>query len=468
MAQKTPSANLPTLHSTVQGLIRDSRDGLLQKLHNLGPDQFELYFERRTSTSIDVKDKTVDSLTRAEDIGLSIRFLKDKRMGFSFTTSLHPEAIDRAIQAAASMAQVLPEDELQQLQSFSNFVYPAVDQWDAKGIERPLDHKIELARKLEAACRSADARITGIRKASVSEVLGEAALVDSNGEILHHHQTLFTAGITCKSEQGGESQVGHEFEFSNDLDTLDTQKVGLQAAKLATELLGAKQPASMQCPAVFRNSVVAELLDFLSSSFSAEAIDKGQSIFCAEAGAAKFGERLFSERITLCDDGLLPGGYATGPFDGEGVPSQRTTLVDGGFLQAALYNTYYARKADKPPTGNSSRGIKSPPTIATTNFFMQPGKKTPEQLLQGIKKGVLITDLMAMHTANPVTGDFSLGASGILIENERLTQPVRGFAVAGNVLELLRRTTEIGSDLRFFGGTGAPSIRVSEISVGGC
>ena len=218
----------------------------------------------------------------------------------------------------------------------------------------------------------------------------------------------------------------------------------------------------MQCPAILRNSVVAELVEFLSSSFSAEQIDKGRSML-----AGKIGQRLFSEHVTLVDDGLLAGGFATSPFDGEGIPSTKTRLVDGGMVAGALYDCYYARKLGADPTGSSVRGIKSPPSIGFSNLYMEPGRHAPERLLDGISKGILITDLMGLHTANPVTGDFSLGASGILIENGKLTRPCRGFAVAGNVLELFRKMTDISSDLRFFGNVGAPSVRVSEISVGG-
>src|SRR6185437_1308109 len=179
------------------------------------------------------------------------------------------------------------------------------------------------------------------------------------------------------------------------------------------------------------------------------------------------GELVFSDQVTLVDDGLLSGGYGTSPFDGEGVPSRKTVLVDGGFIRGTLYDSYYARKAGTASSGNAQRGIKAPPSIGYNNLFLEPGKTGVTGLLDGISKGVLITNLMGLHTANPVTGDFSLGASGILIERGKLTTPVRGFAVAGNILDVFKKITDIGKDIRFFGSTGAPSIRVSEISVGG-
>ncbi len=434
----------------------------VRRLEQLNPDQFELYFERVTSTKIDAKDQLVDAITRAEDVGLAVRLLKDRRLGFSYTTSLEPEAIRAAVETAFEIAQVMPEDAYAGLQSFGSSVYPEVDTADARGPALPLARKIELAKSLEAACRSADRRVTGVRRATLGERLSEIHLVDSSGEHLQHRSTLYSASITCKAEQDGDSQTGSDFGFSNFLDGLDVAVVGRRAASFACEGLGATQPPTLNCPAVLRNSVVAELIEFLSPSFSAEQIDKGRSML-----AGKSGTLVFAEGVTLVDDGLLPGGYATAPFDAEGVPSRRTVLIDGGFVSGALYDGYYARKFGVEPTASAVRGIKSPPSIRFSNLSMRKGRVPASELVAGISSGVLITDLMGMHTANPVTGDFSLGASGILIEGGKLTRPVKGFAVAGNVLELFRKMTDIGDDLRFFGNVGAPSVRVSEIAVGG-
>jgi PmbA protein len=297
---------------------------------------------------------------------------------------------------------------------------------------------------------------------NIQEHKSDVHLVDSHGEHIHHQSTMYSASATCKAEAGGDSQMGGDYGFSTTLEGLDIGSVSLASARYATELLGAGQAPTMKCPAVLRNSVMAELVEFLSSSFSAEEIDKGRSML-----AGKQGQRIFSEQLKLIDDGLMPGGYGTAPFDGEGVPSRRKVLIDNGFVSGTLVDGYYGRKLGLEPTGNSGRGIKSPPSIDTTNLYIPAGPKTLEKLFDGISKGLLVTDLMGVHTANPVTGDFSLGASGILIENGKLTRPVRGFAVAGNVLEVFRRIVDTGNDLKFFGGVGAPSARVSEISVGG-
>jgi PmbA protein len=431
-------------------------------LEKLKPDQFELYLEHRTSTKIESKDQQVESLSRAEDVGLSIRVIKENRSGFSYTTSLERFAIEKAVESAIEVARFMPEDPDLAFHEFSSSAYPNVDAFDQTGLNVTMGEKVAIAKKLEQICRQSDPRIKNIRSAALSENHYEVHMLDSHGGDLQHGGTLFSASISCKAEQDGDSQMGHDFSFSNYLDQLKISDVGVLAAQRATELLGAKEAPTMSCPAVLRNSVVASLIDFISSSFSAEQILKGRSML-----AGKTGERLFSEHITLVDDGLLPGGYGTSPFDGEGVPCGKTILVDGGFIKGTLYDSYYAKKAGVHSTGNAQRSIKSPPSIGLNNLYLQAGRKDFDKLLDGISNGILITQLMGVHTANPVTGDFSLGASGILIEIGKLTRPVRGFAVAGNVLGVFKKVTDVGNDLRFFGSTGAPSVRISEISVGG-
>mgnify|MGYP000738835207 CR=1 FL=1 len=448
------------MHSHLQG-----HPGIIQAikhLERLNPDQFEIYYENRIATKIDSKDQKVDSLSRSEDVGISIRLIKDKKLGFSFTTSLDSQSIQNAIETASEIANWMPEDPYHSLHSFGSSVYPSVDNFDTQGLKVPLADKISLAKSLEDQCRKADPRITSVRLASVSENSTETFLIDSQGETVQHKNTVYTASVTCKAESQGDSQVGSEFSFSNYLDNLEINSVAQLSAQWAIELLGARTPPTLRCPAILRNSVVADLLEFLSDSFSAEQIDKGRSML-----AAKLGQMVFSEQVTLINDGLRPGGLGTTPFDAEGIPTRRVHLAENGFMAGILYDTYHARKKGETPTGSSVRGIKSPPSIGLSNFYMQAGRKSFHSLLDGISEGILITDLMGVHTANPVTGDFSLGASGIMIKNSKLTYPVRGFAVAGNILEVFRRMTDISNDIRFFGRIGAPSVRLSEISVGG-
>jgi PmbA protein len=273
---------------------------------------------------------------------------------------------------------------------------------------------------------------------------------------------MFSASLACKAEENGDAQMGYEYVFSPFLRKLDLAFCAKSGAESATELLGATKPASMKCPAVIRNDVVSDLLDFLAGSFAGDDIEKGKSLL-----QGKHGEKVFADFIDILDDGLLEGGLATRPFDAEGTASRTTKVVENGVFRGVLLDRKYAKRFKLAPTGNSSRGVKTPPGISTTNFYLKPGTRSLEDLIREVGDGILITNLMGVHTANAVTGNFSLGASGILIRGGKLAKPVKGFAVAGNVLHLFRDAKALGSDLRFFGATGAPSLLIPELAVSG-
>jgi len=322
--------------------------------------------------------------------------------------------------------------------------------------------KIEAAKKIEALCKSLDPRIKTIRSAGISETLSEAFLQNHEGNRLTSRSTYFGASISCKAEENGEGQMGGDARFSNFFSTLEVDACAKEAAHTATRLLGAKPLRSGKLPAVIERGIVADLIDFLASSFLGDEMEKGRSML-----QGKLGQKLFSEKVTLLDDGLLSKGYSTRRFDAEGSASQTTSLVDQGVFREILLDQTTARRMKMKSTGNSARSVKAPPSIATTNFYLRPGSSTFDELIESAHHGILITDLMGVHTANAITGDFSLGASGILIENGKLTRPVRGFAVAGNILQIFKTVATLGNDLRFYGGTGAPSILTPELAISG-
>lgn len=432
-------------------------------LEGMGLDQFEIYFERGTSTSLEVRGGEVEKLTQAEDAGLAFRIVRDGRLGFSFTTSLLPDAVERAIRDAFEISRFLPREEDRKLPSFGTAIYPSVDLLDKRGLDVPLAQKIEMAHALETRIKGADKRITQLRDCEFSESRSLVHLVDSEGDHLEHESSRFSLAARLKSEENGDAQSGHAYETACFLDRLDHDRLVRDAVRSATEGLNAKVAKSGAYPAIFRNDVVTELLGFLSESFSAEAILKQQSLLKTE----QLGKKLFAEKITLVDDGLYPEGVGSAPFDAEGIPCTTTTLVNEGFFANILCDSHYGAKLGRASTGAASRSLKSPPSIGVSNFYLKPGKPSFEKLVASTGEGILITGLMGLHTANPVTGDFSLGATGIMIRGGKLAEPVRGFAVAGNLLTLLKAVDEVACDLRFFGSVGAPSLRVPELSIGG-
>ncbi|MEG3070470.1 MAG: metallopeptidase TldD-related protein [Candidatus Syntrophopropionicum ammoniitolerans] len=192
-------------------------------------------------------------------------------------------------------------------------------------------------------------------------------------------------------------------------------------------------------------------MGIISSALTAEAVQKGRSLF-----AGKLGNRVAADVVTLIDDGTLEGGIGSAPFDGEGVPTGRTVLIDRGVLQQYLYNTYTAAKDGVHSTGNGVRGTFMTPEVGVTNLFIEAGQTPVAELFQDVASGLYVTEVMGMHTANPISGDFSVGVAGLLIENGEITAPVRGMAIGGNIIELFNNIDAVGDDLQFFGSRGCP------------
>ncbi|HWI54368.1 MAG TPA: metallopeptidase TldD-related protein, partial [Desulfobacteria bacterium] len=244
---------------------------------------------------------------------------------------------------------------------------------------------------------------------------------------------------------------------------LDPLRIGREAAQKAVRKLGAATVGTQKAVIVFDPYVATNFLGVIAPALSAEAVQKGKSLF-----GGRVGQTVASDKISIIDHGAMPGGISSAPFDGEGVPTSKTVLVQNGELKGFLHNTYTAAKDGVTSTGNGTRGsFKSTPEVGTTNFYIEPGPHSPDDMLKDISSGLYITDVMGMHTANPISGDFSVGAAGIWIENGKLTKPVRGVAIAGNILELLKEVEGVGSDLSFFGSKGSPTIRIAKMTVSG-
>jgi PmbA protein len=257
--------------------------------------------------------------------------------------------------------------------------------------------------------------------------------------------------------------MGWDYGFSTAFAGITIEGIARNAAARAAGLLGARKIPTMRCPAILDSYVATDILEVLAPAFLAENVQKGKSLL-----AGREGEQLFAACLMIRDDGILPGGMATAPFDGEGAPRRNTVLVKGGVLLGYLYDGYTGCKAGRPSTGNAARGgIKGPPRAGINNFYIENGTAGQSTLADGISRGLLVTSVMGMHTANPISGDFSVGAAGFLIENGVVTSPVKGVAIAGNLMEFFRSVDMVGNDLRFFGAVGAPSLRIASLDVSG-
>lgn len=422
----------------------------------------ETFFLHDRGLSIELADGKVETLKEAEEIGLGLRVINQGRMGFAYTSDLSDFAIQELIDDAISISAFTVADEYNVLPARVP-EYPQMKLFDDNISASSLDRKIEIARELENVAKKTDSRISIIERAGYEDSEFTVQIMNSNGLYASAKANLSSIYLLLVAEENADAQNGFSVMSRKRIQDLQPDLVGREAAHNAVRSLHASTISSGLMPCIMEPYVVTRFLAIIARMLDAEAVQKGKSMF-----AGKEGELLGTECFSLVDDGTFEDGIASFPFDGEGVESRRNMLIEKGVLKTFLYDNYTAGKAGRVSTGNGQRSsFRSLPSVGSSNFILQPGKSSPEQLIADIDRGFYITGVMGMHTANPISGDFSIGATGILIQNGKLDKAVRGVTIAGNMSEFLRDIEAVGNDLRFFGGKAAPTIRLKTLSVGG-
>ncbi|QGG46569.1 peptidase u62, modulator of DNA gyrase, putative [Heliorestis convoluta] len=427
-----------------------------------GAEMSEAYGLDARELSIDVSRGVVETMKLAEDRGIGLRIFKNGRMGYAYTSDLDEKVLEGTVERALANAVWTGEDPYHVLPSKVDR-YPQVDTFDPEIGNTSVEAKINLAKEIEAAARASDQRIAITERSSYQDAEYTVSIVNSRGVDASYRGAYCGAYAYLVAEEKGENQTGFALSYGLRFSDINPVKVGQEAAHKAVRMLGAKRIASKRMPVLLDPYVVTQFMGILTPSLTAEAVQKGKSPL-----AGKGNTLIASPTVTLVDDGRLEGRIASAPFDGEGVPSSRTVLIEEGILKNYLHNSYTARKEGVISTGNGTRGsFRGTPEVGTTNFYLQAGNKSTDELMQDIDYGFYVTEVMGMHTANPISGDFSIGAAGLLIEKGRLTTPIRGVAIAGNLMELLQNIDGIGNDLTFFVGKGAPTVRIKSLPVSG-
>ena len=428
-----------------------------------GADEAEVYIKASKNLGIEVKGQEIETLESSRTAGYGVRVIKNKQLGFSYSTD--PAEMSRVVDAALSIAHYAGPDE--------NLGFPlplqarGVDIFDRRIASITEDEATEYVMRIEKAALDADGRIRKIRSAAGDFSTSDTCIVNSRGIDACYSATGCSAHITVVAEEGAESQMGFDYEGSRFLDESAFGRIGSNAAKKALQLLGAKKIAPIKGFILLDSSVAVEFLGILASALSSESVQKGKSML-----AGKKGEQVMSPLLNIIDNGLLAGKLGSKPFDGEGVPATHKALVEKGVLTGFLYNTYTARKEGVQSTGNAARGgAFGLPGVGPTNLYIEPSLPEHahefEKLLETVDKGLFVLETMGMHTANPVSGEFSVGISGLWIENGVARYPVKEAVISGTVLELFRQAVMIGDDLRFYGNIGASSILIEAIDISG-
>lgn len=425
--------------------------------------EFEVFYVYERNLEVEVKDQKLDTFESAETYGLGLRILKEGQLGFSYTSDFNDASLQRCIDSALQTLPYAAKNEYLHFQTAYSLPEIDLKDYDVNFKNQPSSLFTQKAMELEKAALSQHPCIKHVRGASASATLTETCLANSLGLELNHQKTLSILSLMTVAEGEGEAESAYEFGFSPFVEKLDASSIGQKAAKKAVSYLGGQEGKNYQGPAVLDSSIVADIFDVLAPSFYADHIFKKQSMLID-----KQNEKMFSSLLTLNDNPLLFSGAGSFLFDGEGVLGSVKKLLHQGIVQDFLADKEYQERMDLKKAGASHRGsYKKLPHLNYSNLYLEKGELTFEELLKKMGTGVYITELMGMHTANAISGDFSVGAQGFWVENGEIAYPLKQIAVSGNLKKMLNSIECLGSDLRFYFRLGTPSILLSNLDVSG-
>ena len=428
----------------------------------------EVFIFKGKSFLAEIRNHEVESSKSADTSGVGIRVIQDNKLGFAYSTSTDKKGIEETIDRAIINSKSNVADEFNILPgpdttgSISGNL-KNLNIRDSKYDSLTVEQKIEKAKNAEVIARNFDSRIKDVRHSLYQDISYEVNLINTYGINCSFSATLYVLSLLALASDGTDNEISGESVEARFFDELNEEEVGRESARNAVSLLGARSISSRKIDLVIPPIIGAEIVSVISSMLLADSIAKGKSLF-----KNKIGDKVASDQITVIDDGILSKGLGTSPFDGEGVPPQKNILIDKGKLINIMHNTYTASKSNKKSTGNATRSsFRGLPEVGPTNFFIETGTIKKVDLIRKVKDGLYIIDVMGMHTVNPISGDFSVGVSGLLIENGEFSRPVREITIAGNILEILSKITVVADDIKFYGGFGSPTFIAREISLAG-
>jgi PmbA protein len=445
-------------------ITKDLLSDIVNRALKLGATGAEALGSQRTEFSIEIRMGEIEKLGEAASRGLGLRVLFDGRQASCSTSDIRPEAINELITTAVEMARLTSVDESATLPLRDELAkeLPDLDLYDPAIAALPTERKIEMARATEDAARAFDPRIQNSEGGSCSTIESVFSLVSSAGFAGEYRMTNCRLSVSPIAKDGDQMQVGYWGDGKRKLNELDgAEEIGREAARRAIRKLGARKVPTKEVPIIFEPSVAEDLLGDFFTAINGDSVFRRASFL-----TGKLGETIAAPQLNVIDDGAIRSALGSRPFDDEGLPTQRTTVVENGVLKSYLLNSYTARKLGLRSTGNADRGLVGAPQVGPSNFFIAPGVYSPREILASVKNGFYVTEMFGFGY-NPVNGDYSRGASGWWIENGALQFPVEEVTIASNFRDILLGIEMIGDDLKFRGRIAAPTLKINKMVVSG-
>lgn len=432
-----------------------------------GLGDMEVYYSAGSSLSLKVFEKELDGYSLSESEGLSLRGVYKGKMGYSYTEKVDESSIELLVKNALENAMVIDSDDEEFIFEGSK-EYKKVDTFNP-GLEDVSElEKINFVKSLEEEAFNIDKRITSVETCVYGDGYGETVMSNTKGLYLHDKSNLAYTYVVVVAKEGDDIKTGMAYRTGNDFSKFNAKEIAQEAVKEALDLLGAKSVKSGEYAVVIRNNAAADLLEAFTGIFSAESVQKNLSLL-----KGKLDQQIGSEKFTLVDDPFMEDGLASKSFDGEGVACKYKKVVDKGVLKTYFHNLKTAKKDNIETTGNASKGsYKSSIGISPTNFYVEKGEKSLDEIISSMDSGIMITELQGLHSGlNSISGDFSLAALGYAIKGGKIAGPVEQITVAGNYFEMLKNIEEVGSDLKFGlpgeAYIGSPSLKIKKLAIAG-
>jgi PmbA protein len=430
-----------------------------------GPgEQVEAFVAREQEANVRVYEGEVEHLTSAQAEGIGVRVIKDGRVGFAYAGTLDDDSIAEVLAEARDNVAFGTPDEWAGLATPDGVAPADVDLWREALASYPTDSKVALALELEQTTLALDPRLR-VEDANYADVLAESAVATSTGIAQSGRATGCYVSVSTMADDGNETQTGFGFSVGRAPEDIDIAKAAADGADRAVRMLGATKPPSRKLTVVLDPFVTAQFLGVLSATLNGESVLKGRSLF-----ANRVGEQVAAPLVTLVDDATNPLAFSASPLDGEGLATRRTVLIDGGVLQGFVHSSYSGRRSGTASTGNATRGgFKSTPGCGCLALSLTPGTRPQVDLVADIDDGVLIQMVQGLHSGvNPVSGDFSTGASGLLISGGEVGAPVREFTIGSTIQRMLQDVVEIGGDVEWLPMSAAGvSLVIRDVTMSG-
>ncbi len=437
-----------------------------------GPgEDMEVYVTRGTENEIRAYEGAIESLTSADSSGVGIRVLRDgdgeagRRVGFAWAGSLEPAVIAAALDDARDNARYATPDPDVVLATPEGVAAADLDLWDDGVVTTPMEEKVALAIELEKATRAADPRVRQVSSADYADSRVEVALASTTGIRSTSRRTSAFLSVDAIAGEADDTQTGTGFSVGRGPSALSLGEAQGDAVLRATRMLGSTRARSGRCTVVFDPRVVSTLLSVVASSLSGEAVVKGRSLF-----AGRIGEVVADAAVTLIDDPTDGRAFSASSHDGEGLACRRNVLISDGTLRMFVYDTVSGRRAKTQSTGSAVRGgFAGTPSAGCRALVLSPGTQGAEEILAAVGDGLYVQSVTGIHSGvNPVSGDFSVGAEGLMLRDGALAEPVREITVASTLQRMLQSVVAIGSDLRWLPGVAAgQTLAIADMQLSG-